>query len=223
MSERAFMDQGLAAKWDPKVEELDDENFTRCVEAASTWLERVCHRRFKSGTYTALHSGDRARQYSDGSYLYLADPVTGFSILPVTSLTSVSEDGVALTSYVLNAAPAFEDGEAVLVHAAGGRLRRVTISSGRPAPRAWAAGLANLKVVCTAGYLEAVEPKVPEDLIQLAIELAWLFYREGGRLGVESLTEGGLGMASYARLLTPNAKRTLDLYSIPASPVTLEA
>lgn len=223
MSDRAFMDQGLAAKWDPKVEELDDENFTRCVEAASTWLERVCHRRFKSGTYNALHSGDRARQYSDGSYLYLADPVTGFSIQPVTSLTSVSEDGVALTSYVLSNAPVFEDGEAVLVYAGNGRLRRVTISSGRPVPRAWASGLANIKVVCTAGFKTEEEPAPPDDLVQLAIELTWLFYREGGRLGVESLTEGSLGMASYARLLTPNAKRTLDLFTIPASPVTLEA
>ena len=220
---RAIVDLGAAAGWDPKVASLDDDTFSRCAEAAAAWLERVCRRRFKSADYTALHSGDRARGYTDGSHLYLADPTTGWALMPVTAVASLTEDGEELEVFDLSAAPAFTDGEAALLHAAAGRLRRVTISGGKAYPRAWPAGLANIKAVCTAGYLEAEEPKVPEDLAQLAIELTWLFYREGGRLGVDMLNEAGLGVANFARLLTPNAKRTLDLYSIPASPVTLEA
>lgn len=223
MAGRAIISLGEATARNP-IEGIDEAAFEACIDSASEMIERFARRRFLTSSYTALHSGDRAARYADedfvwGGRIWLADPVTLFPTLPLQTITSVTEDGVALTSYRLSQAPALVDGEAVLISDADATLTRVTISSGKPSITRWAAGMANIRVAYTAGYALA---DVPAPLKEIAIEMTWRLYREARRSGAEMVNDG-IGSVTYGRLQMPDLKRALATYVLQMSPVTVES
>lgn len=214
-------------EYSSRPETANQAEVDRCLKAASELLEKWCGRNFLSAEYTALHSGDRARRVPDddgfrGARIFLEDPVARRLILPVSAVSSVTEDGAALAVYRMSTAPAFVDGEAVLVSDATGVVTRVSISGGKPTPKAWAAGTANIRVVCTAGFKADAEPLMPEDLIEACVQLTWLLVNEGSRSGMDQLAEAGV-TASYGRLLIPVVKDAINRYRYPACPRTVEA
>lgn len=227
---RALTTPQAVLDWGPTIKglEAEDPNLVRCLEAASVWIERTCRRLFLSGTYSAWHSGNRCALYDDT--LYLADPVTRFPVLPVTAVSSITEDGVALTVVRLASAASWADGEAAVVSDARGTIRRATISGGKISFVPWASGVANIRVVCTAGYT-ARDPEdgaagtMPDQIEQLCCEVTRQFHAEGRRTGVEGFATDGID-ARFVRLLSPLAKAALDQFRFPGtpgSPVTVES
>lgn len=221
MPGRAFItadDFYLAAK---SIDGLDEQRALRAIDAACEALERRCKRMFLAGEYTALHSGSRAVKDEQGrSLLYLADPATLHAVMPVTLVDSITEDGVALTVYKMPTDTAFATaGDCAVVYEHRGVIARGYVSNGELSFGAWEPGNANILCTVTAGYTDAT---APDDLKALASELAWQYYQEGGRQGLEAWNVSDVGVR-FSRLLTPQSKAVLDRYTYIRRPVTLEA
>lgn len=210
--------------------QINTTELSRCIDAASALLEKWCNRIFVEATYAALHSGERALRIRDdegraGTRLYLADPVTRLLTMPVSAVSSCTEDGTAITTFRLSTAPTFTDGDyGALVSDARGIVTRVSIAGGEITPVPWAPGVANIKVAYTAGYKTSgsTEPLIPADLVEACCHLTWLLFNEGPRSGAESMSEAGT-FANYSRLLVPSVADAIKRYALPMSPMTLEA
>ncbi|HOC18439.1 MAG TPA: hypothetical protein PKK95_09235 [Vicinamibacterales bacterium] len=218
MPGRAIVDLGQLTGWLPATDGARNrqDDLTRCLDAACDRIERKCCQRFLSNAYSAWHSGDRAVGKSR-ELLYLADPETGWATRRVTAITELTEDGAELPIILLPDATTFADGEAAVVYAAQGKILRALVDAGKIVPKPWAYGVANIHVAYTAGYELA---DVPDDLRQLAIELALLYFREGARQGQTSLNVEGVSLG-YERLLRPEMRDVLRSYWQPV-PQTAE-
>lgn len=201
---------------------LDDDLCLRALDAACASIEHRLKRRILTGDYDALHSGRRAYHDRDtGAHLlYLADPSSLQALQPITAVDGVTEDGVALTVYKMPTDVAFgTDGDCAVVYEHRGIIARGYVTGGELEFSQWSKLTANIRVECTAGYAVG---SAPEDLSSLAAELAWQFYREGGRGGLDGWNVSDVGMR-YARLLSPHAKAVLDSQRIVMRQLTLEA
>lgn len=207
--------------------------FTLAVSGASAALDRLCGRVWHTTTFAAWHSGYAAanldiggKTYRGRYALYLVDPATRLATLPVTAVSSVTEDGDALTAVLLSTATSFTDSEDVaIVDGVRGIVWRARVSSGVPEPVEWAAGVANIRVGYTAGFKSTDEKvegvsDVPDDIIQATAHVAALVLREGWRTGISAQGEMG-GTVSYDRLLLPVVKELIHSYRIPPGPMTL--
>ena len=190
-----------------------------CIDGASDAIERWTNRRFLTADYEAWHDGTSTLRVADvyRADLYLADPDNGFATLPVSAVTAVEEDGVALTPILMHAGATLVDGESAVIFKERGIIRRATVSSGSISYTSWATGIANVRVEYTAGYaLEAM----PESLQRLCIHLTNMIYRESFRGGIASQVDMGASV-SYERLLPPWAKDIIASFQLPGSPRTL--
>src|SRR5262245_32622822 len=178
--------------WSAAQSEVEDDLRDRLVKSASDWLEGETSRVFVQPTADVTifldGSGGRvAGRY--GEVLYLP-------YRPVVSVTSVKENGVALTlatGYTTTA-------DVVRVLSEGKLIRRPTQTVADPAGFAatgWSAGVQNIEVAWKPGY--AV---VPYDVEQACVELTWLMYRESRRQGKQSLSRGGMSL-NFVRDLAP--------------------
>jgi hypothetical protein len=206
------------------IDGLDTTNLNRCIDAASEAIERATRVRFLTGNYDALHSGDAA--LSDvrvRDTLILADPSSLYATFPITGSPTVTEDGEALTVYLVGGSagvPSFSEGEAALVYARTGRVVRASIdSAGKVTRKAWDSGFMNIQTTWTAGYALA---DMPEDIVEACIELTWIYAREGFRSGLEGVDAGDVA-ARFIRMLTPDSKRTIERNRIPRAHRTVEA
>lgn len=207
----------------------DDVALQKCLTAASRAIEIRTGRRLKSASYNQWHSGDRAVRYQnesqcvDRAMLFLADPETRLATLPVSAVTSVTENGTALTVVRLQQVSTLPtSGELAVVDDAQGRIIRASAATYGFTPKAWQSGIANIRVVCTAGYdHDASNPNMPDEIVQVCAELTWLMYQEGRRTGVEQMAAAGMDVR-FIRFLPPNSKTTLQLFDLRWSPSTLE-
>ena len=215
-------------KWAPRSEGIDAAELDRCVRAATGALESALRRRLSYATYSAIHSGARAA--TAGHLLWLADPASGYATLPVASVESVVEDGVALTPVVVSGSMQIPDGALALVYPDDGVIARAIGSGGFAHRVPWSPREFNVRVEIAAGYrIDDVDdkdgaadaPALPDEIEQIVYELAWLIHREGARNGLEQLVETGVNL-TFVRLLSPTCQRTLERLSLPRRPRTME-
>lgn len=226
MASRIFIDAGYAAERLGGITP-SDPLLESAMESACQTIERHLERKILEASYTAVHSGylalpDAGYTVDNSHRLYLADPDTGFALHPVSTITSLKEDGVTLTvvSVPTTAQPYATSAGAVLFERSGILMRATIASSGYGwMPKQWSSGYGNIRVSCTAGFAVA---NVPADLKEVARELTWLFYKEGSRSGMESMSESGSAI-QFIRTLPNLMQRTLNLYSRRNYPRTLAA
>jgi hypothetical protein len=177
---------------DPAFAELSADRQSSLVTAVSRKIERYCRRTFALASYTEYHSG------------------TGTSLLflkhrPVTAITSVTVNGVAVTNTANDAWTL--DGEAGILTRGDGR--------GDPAfAIPWPIGTRNIVVVLTGGF----DP-IPDDVKEACLaEIRYLYdtARVSGvftqeRVGdyfysmnqMSSVDSGGIGSPGAKSLLAP--------------------
>lgn len=239
---RAITDVGtfLARARERKGVDATDPNIARCIELASQDLESECARRFLSASYAGWHSGDRAAKYAPingpgvaGDTIWLADLDTQgcLALAPITAVAAIKEDGVTLSVLRFpNAGTDFVDGECALVYDQSGVVVRASISGGKISRRAWSRGTANIWTSVTAGYtpIDRTAPDpvnwtgtMPEDLVEVCCDLAYLYLMQGRRGQLESLSEEGTSL-SFANKLSIDTLRVRTSYKLPRSPRTLE-
>ena len=147
-----------------------------CILAATAEIEKeTAPRKIASRVIIAESYDGSAATGRYGERLYL-------DTYPVTAIASVVENGVTLAvGSGYDAAGAYGvlryDAEGVLIRKAG------TVA------RAWEAGLQNIAVTCTAGF---VDPSIEaSDLAIVCARLAILCYRSSRRIGESSLSREG--------------------------------
>lgn len=222
MASRAFIDAGYAVSRLEGVEP-NDTLLESAIDSACEAIERYTRRRILAGSYSARHSGDDAVCSDAGTErheLYLADPVDRFALTRITAVTSVLEDGAAVSAIIIPGASApFSTSAGVVIGSETGAARRVSIDAGGHAwaESCWASGIANIEIACTAGW--AID-EVPTDLREVARELTWLWYKEGARSGVQQVSEFG-ATVQLIRTLPLTMQRILSLWRFPLSPQTV--
>lgn len=190
-----------------------------CIDGASDAIERWTRRRFLTASHAAWHDGSAAGEMGGvaRNALYLAEPETCFATLPVSAVSSITEDGTSLNVILMHAATTFTNGEAAVVFTDRGIVRRAVVTGGEIAYTSWSSGSANIKTAYTAGYALA---SMPQALQLVCIDLTQRIYRESFRLGVASQNDMGASV-SYERLLPPWAKDMLSSFKFVGSPRTL--
>ena len=209
----------------------DDPKLARYIELASQDLEDRTGRRFISQTYARWHSGDRAARfcsdpgvsvYGDTLWVSDRDAQGTLTVAPITAVAKIEENGVAVP-FVFSTASSFTDGELAIVDAEAGTIIRASVSSGRPARKAWALGYANIRVELTAGYTAhpTTDYTMPANLEQLCCELANLYRSIPQRAAMQSVGEAGFN-ATFAHYLSKDGQATLAAFSVPRTPRTVE-
>ena len=227
MASRIFIDAAYAARRLQGVAP-DDVLLETAMESACRMIEQHLNRRILEASYTAIHSGSSAAPHRDhgnpsalcSAVLYLADPDSGLALANVSAITSLTEDGVSLTTVSVpgESQPYAAGSGAVLLSTPGKLLRAEIVSNGYGwSLQSWSPGYGNVRVVCTAGWPLA---SVPDDLKECAREMTWIVYKEGSRSGMDSLSDGGSAI-QFIRTLPHLMQRTLDLYSLRYTPRTL--
>lgn len=215
MPNRAMVSLSDVLAWGPQTEGIDEEVMSRCIDAASELIEQMCSVRFVETDYTAYHSGSKATG-PWGETLWLADPNNGMTTPHVTALTC-TEAGVEIPEYLIPNETTLPDSDCVLVGVDRGTLHRANISSNCAAYKAWAAGYSNIYLSYTAGWsLDTM----PDDIKHAAIELSRLIYREGFRVGVNSMSGVGAS-ASYRTQLSGSSNQAIDFWTLYRNARTL--
>lgn len=119
---------------------------------------------------------------------------------PVTTITSVKENGTTLT-----VATTYSTSADVIADLALGRLVRVAGNK----ETAWAYGRANIEISVTAGYADPAT-EAP-DIAQVCIDLAALIYKTGRRVGSQGATRSDSAI-SYIYQLPDRDLATLRRY-----------
>lgn len=217
----------------PEGVDSTSTRFTLAVSGASEWMNRACNRVWHTANFAAWHSGYAASNIDFGGKpywgryaLYLLDPATRLPTLPVTAVSSITENGTALTVIRISAASSFTDGTSVaIVDDIRGVIWKASITSGVPSPVEWATGIANIRVSYTAGFKRSDEvtagvADLPLDIVEAAAHVAAMMVREGWRTGISSQGEMG-GTVSYDRLLLPILRDAIARHRVPSGPITL--
>jgi len=182
----------------------------QAILAATAEIERMCFpRKFVAANYTLDYDGSRARgRYQELLYL---------DHWPLITLTSVTEDGVALTT-----GTGYSTSIQVLSEADRGILRRRYNGADTMLAEVdyiikpgWHSGYQNVAVAYRAGYEDPIN-EIP-DLAQACIELAVLIYKQGSRTGSEQSSRRA-GSVSYASKLPERTLRTIHRYAEPLRP-----
>lgn len=224
MASRIFIDPGYAAQRLQGVKP-DDVLLETAMESACRMIEQHLNRRILQADYTAIHGGWNAIPfpgYPQGCkhVLCLADPDGLMRIGPVTAISSLTENGTALTIIkVPSGSQPYSTSAGAVLYEREGDLMRITVdSTGYDyVPTDWTGGFANIRVVCTAGWPIA---SVPDDLKECAREMTWILYKEGSRSGMESISDSGAAI-QFIRTLPHLMQRSLNLYSRKRFPITL--
>jgi hypothetical protein len=202
MPAEPIVDLQQVRSWSAAQTEAEDDVLARLVVAASDWLEGETARVFVPPVADVTI-------YLDGSGGKVAgrcDEVLYLPFRPVASVTSVKENGIALTL----AAGYTTTADVVKVLDDGKLVRRATQTAVEPVgygPSAgWAPGVQNIEVAYKPGY--AV---VPTDVEQACVELTWLMYRESRRQGRESMSRSGMSI-NFVRDLAPVVADVVERY-----------
>lgn len=194
----------------------DDPRFGDCILAATEEINREIAPRLliiPAADYVEYHDGDRAMGPGCDEILTRN--------WPITSLTSVTENGSTLvTGTGYDGAGAFD----VLRYDTSGRLYR---TKGRtPVPlnpyaqtrlTGWAGGRQNITVTYKAGYTAA---NLPKDIADACIELAILLYEQADRMGKQDVSRNVGGSVSFVEGLPERTRRTIHRYAPHGRPRT---
>ena len=156
-----------------------DEMIQFALEAATEEIEgRIAPRRILAADYDQWYDGEKAvGRY--GHELYLDQ-------WPVISVTSVSENGSALSAgvgYSASLQVLMNPGRGILTRRqAGGDLvvAAALSEAGFPSKRGWVREAQNIRVAYRAGFEEA---GIPREIQEACAELAALIYKAGPRAG----------------------------------------
>lgn len=162
--------------------EKDDIRLTSCLTRASTIIEGMTGRTFASTVYTT--------EIYDGTgthYLQLRN-------FPVITLSQVLEAGNALTI-----GTSYASGTDVVVEAEIGRIHRL-FALFYSWPKYYS-------VTYTAGFAA-----VPDDIVEVAIQLTLLMLKEKERAGILQHSTGA-AQSTYTRKLPEWAQQTMDGYT----------
>lgn len=167
-----------------ETKDLSDARLSSALQRATGLVNQYCRRLFEEATYT------------DELYDGTGTPVLQLDKYPLSAVSSVKEDGAALT---IGTNPAAGD-YSVLWYAAEGHLVR---PSG-----IWIPLRRNYAVTYTAGYSASA---MPPEVLQGALDYAALIVREKDRIGIESKTTGEQ-TTQYTRELPKFTRQGLDAY-----------
>ncbi len=158
-----------------------DDVLTRCISAATLWLQRRTGRVFEQAAYTRYFDGEGAGGkgidtifLDPGHRPVMYDP-TG---TPAIALT-VTEDGTELDEAIGYNTTA----DVIIVGANLDEPCRLIRNSGT-----WAPGKQNIEVEYTAGWLAA---NVPAEIGEVICEVAWLFFQSPSWLGKGAIGKAG--------------------------------
>jgi len=188
-------DPDLVKQWaNPKMDSSRDDELDLACVAATAWVKRAALWEVEETAYTLNLDGCDAIGPSNNVLLVPPRyrPVT-HSTTPVT----ITEDGAALS-----VTAAYDATKDVYLVGADRNARLELIKPASP----WISGYANIQVAFTAGYAAA---DVPQDIVQLASEVALLMFRAGNFTGKASKTGRG-GTISYEKDLSPASAATLE-------------
>jgi hypothetical protein len=197
----------------PAAPELDADKDTmlgNCIDAALELMEWHTGRTILSAAQTVSLNGDDA----GGRFGEVLRLPKGHR--PVTVVTSITENGVALTS-----AAGYSTTVDVIIDGldkdAPCRLVRRTIPGlqvrGDTTVNRWRAGVQNIAVVYTAGFTDAGPDVVPESLKLLNAKLAWLIWKGPIHAGQVSKSKATRGM-SYLNQLSEMDQWQLNQWAV---------
>ncbi len=158
-----------------------DELLETLTNAASKAIAAFCQRDFVSQSYT---------EYYDGTG-------TGDLVLnqrPIVTLTSVWEDSDREFGSDDLLTEADDD---IVVDYTAGIISKIGSSILSDSDATWSSGIQSVKVTYTAGYTT-----VPFDVQQACIETVMHWYNNRGRLGLSSMSLGGVSV-SFGKTALP--------------------
>ena len=220
-----MVDLDTLMAWGVKVTGLDGEVMSRCIDAASDYIESFCRRRFLTASYQARFSGDRAISRpgeSLCSWIYLQDPNGLAATMPVTGTPTVVEGSTALSVVDAHVTASLTNGEYAVLDRQAGSLMRAQISGGRIYPTSWESGWGNVYVTWTAGYTArpASNKTMPDDIELVCMAIARKLFRLPSRIGID--LAGGQGdYVNYADDLDATMLSTLRSYRVVSMPSML--
>lgn len=206
----AISDLGTVKEWAPESDQLNDDTIDRCLLAASQFIE----------DYTGLvimAPSAAVVVYFDGSGRRIGGRLSDLLYLgqhiDAPASVAVEENGNALT-----VAEGYQtEKDVVVVNQHNGRygvLHRRTsqgtqtpLSSVWPWSRGWAAGSQNIKVTYIPGWTTPAE-----DIVQAAVELTWITFKQRFRVGKTQRTSGRGTSITYLNDMSFMSKRTLEMY-----------
>lgn len=178
--------------YSPGLDPVNDATLERILIAATEEIYRKIYPRIlvePATAYVENHDGARAAGRA-------RDEIWA-KHYPITSITSVKENGVALVT-----ASGYTTSADVLLYAERGSLMRrpgstIIPISGFPGasgfPSGWSSGFQNIELTYKGGFPSG---SLPADIVQRCIELAAKMLREPSRSGDESFSRSVSGSAS---------------------------
>lgn len=184
-----------------------DTLLSRLITAASAAVKAAVSRTISRATFTEIRSGDDA--VGRGMRIYLRE-------YPVNSITSITENGTALTfgtGYDTTKNVIYIADEGIL-------LRQGTTTAGMFSPLStpgrWQPGQQNITIVYNAGWdfpraITPVATDLPYDIEQVVCEMVATMFEQGGWKGETTRSYGGASTQMLADL-SPQAKMILSQY-----------
>lgn len=185
----------------PQVDALNDAALDQAVLEATDFIENWIAPRTVLAS-AMVHAYDGARAFGPSLDLIQLDA------RPVNSVTSITENGLALTFGSDWDSAGTRD---VQIDLERGILRRLRQAAGaRVAPpisgRMWSHGFANIAVSFNAGYALAA---VPAQVRGVCVRLAIAFYTAGRRVGQDDTSRSGRS-DRFSTALTDLDRQILD-------------
>ena len=201
----ALTDVANIESWIKRDIEADREaELTRCCSAATKILEQITGRTLERVTKTQNFDGYLALGIGDEIYLHPGHrPVlhTGSDLITCT----VSGLGISVvTGYSTTAG----------IVAIGANEDRPVMLKRLWGPFIW--GIQNIAVSYKCGWQTngtTDSQPVPDDVVQLANEVAWLMFQSPDWLGKQNVSNAGAAI-SIANALSPIAQHTLDRLTV---------
>jgi uncharacterized phiE125 gp8 family phage protein len=163
----------------PLATSSDDALLTRLITAASQFIQTWLGRSFATQSYSETRDGDGGQKLA-------------FAHGPVTAVTSVTVDGIAIPVASAPQTPGYVFSPGVLYLIGGYCFRR---------------GAQNVAVTYTAGYAAT-----PPEIEQACIELVALRYRERDRIGQVSKNLAGEVVSFAQKDMPPDVQTLLEQY-----------
>jgi len=177
------------AHYSPGLDPLNDAALEEILIAATDLIYRIAYPRIflePSVAYVEYHDGARAAGRMRDS-LYTKH-------YPITSITSVKENGVAIVTasgYTTTADALIYSEAGILMRRPGGTSIPLGVVSGIGSR--WTEGYQNIEITYKAGYSAA---NMPGHITQACIEAAAMMLREPARTGDQAFSRSVSGSAS---------------------------
>lgn len=175
---------------DPNIDSARDDELNECIDRASAWIQQqACWDIGLTAARTLYFDGDEIR----GPILFLP---SRYRYVLSSTMPTVTEDGSALT--VAQGYSTTADVIAIGLDERHAQVRFKRYGS-------WSSGIQNIVVTFLSGYAAG---SAPDDIIALANEVAWLYFKAPQWIGRSTMTKAGHNV-TFEKQLTPMAQATL--------------